>query len=406
VTPEPTVSAPVEWTDWEAFQAAVEALDVQKPRQKGEMRNAHFRPFIKEARVEPKRAPEDCQVSEEMTRVRQEATVRARRTVLRREAVQRLQKWWRRVLYFRQFPPYFTLQKAVFRAACREITAQLRDVLTKSASIVIQSRKEVRNSYLHACAVIIQRKWRDFQHHKHVNTQNRRQKLLLALVQGWKTRKILQSWVLTGVKIRLKACKSDEKRLFVLELMQTFRDEYRCGKWMRTRKRPSKLPIPLPSSPSTSASTHTHHLSFLNETSSNSPSKSPASRRVRPGSPPKSFLRRKTKAVAVQKVCWAKVKTRVNCWGEGKKRPTASISPIYTRNSLEEFLVMEKITLQGENPLPSKRALSTSLISPVLHREKNDKNTGKVHEKAQIPGKSEDTGLVRLKLEAVESKLL
>lgn len=409
-----------ERTDFQAFQPLMKTVDSKQPGQKDAILY-HFRPFRQEARLEPKTAPEDCPIYEEMTLIRQEAAIRARRAVLRREAAQKLQKWWRRVLYFDKFPPFShftTLRNAILRAAMREIATQLSGILKKAALVSLKCNKQVWNSYLHTCAAVIQRKWRHFRHNKQQKSQNRFKKLLLAVLQGWKTRKILQSWMLTSVKIRLKGCKLDEKPLFVLELIQTFRDEYRCGKWMRPRKGPGKQAIPLLSSPSsTSASTHTRHFSCLTETSSvSSPSKSPASPLIHPRSPPKPFLRRKTRTISGQKVSWMQVKTRVNCWGEGKKRPTASISPIYPRNSLEEFLAMEKITLQGENPLPSKRNLSKSQTLPLLHREKSEKNAVKVHEKAQIPEKlgnrttwspsTQGKPLIRLKFEGTVSNLL
>jgi hypothetical protein len=384
----------VEISGLEAFKEAVKAMGGVETGGKGNRDSSPFRPFRKEGRLEPKHAPDDCVFNEELTRVREEAAARERRRAKRREAVCALQKWWRRALYFRK-SRQFSLFPIAIKALQASQSSKITQLITAMTQAALQASKQLLSGYLNACAVIIQRRWRAYRHYSQAKKQNRLKTLLLALVQGWKCRKILTSWVLTGVKSRLLAATmGEERRLLVVELIQTFRDEYRCGKWMRKRKNTVKFPIPAPASPSsTSASTHTRHLSFVTEASSrSSPSKSPVSRLIQPKHTIKPFLKRKMRTIPPQKINWTKVKARVNCWGDitstGKKRQIGSISPVYPRNSVEEFLAMEQITLQSDNSLPSKRIMSKSKTLSLLQRDKADKSALNLQENKQSEGET------------------
>lgn len=148
---------------------------------------------------------------------------------------------------------------------------------------------------------------------------------LPALVKGWKTRKVLESWFLSVCIRKVQAALASERFLCVAELKHVFVEEYRGGKWMRTRKRPC------PFLKRNAAIQRTY--SPLPESLTTAETSSPSPQSTRP------FLKRKSKRVLSQQLSYHSVSTRVNCWHRAS--PKRFISCL-KRNSLEEFVALEK----------------------------------------------------------------
>ena len=207
--------------------------------------------------------------------------------------------------------------------AIKQLLIQTTLVLRVSARLALYSQSDTST---------VQRTCRE----EHALTTFR--KRLPALVQGWKTRRVLRSWVLSVCLRKVQVASRSERPFCVAELKHMFAEEYRSGKWMRVRKRPcpflkrnrttQRISLPQPE-PFTTA-----------ETSSPSPQS------ARP------FLKRKSKRVLSQQLTYHSVSTRVNCWHRSKaKRYTNCLK----RNSLEEFVVLEKrsqVRIKQKLPVP------------------------------------------------------
>lgn len=147
---------------------------------------------------------------------------------------------------------------------------------------------------------------------------------LPALVQGWKTRRVLGSWFLSVCMHKVQAALPSDRPLCVAELKHVFVEEYRSGKWMRARKRPR---------PFLKRNAMQHTYSPLQEPLTTAETSSPSPQSARP------FLKRKSKRVLSQQLSYHAVPTRVNCWHRvTPKRSTSCLK----RNSLEEFVALEK----------------------------------------------------------------
>ena len=369
--PEDTRHINLQVKSYEAFKAAVSAIR-HTPAQKQTTLTLVRRGLG----IEPKKPPEDLHGEVDLMWARDEVKYREQRKKIRLKAALRVQKWWRRVLILRKNSPDWTRFHSFLNSILKNRIKDLISVVKQTANSRLQ-QQILYIKYVNACAGVIQREWRRHRGKIKWEKENRRKMMLLAAIRGWKTRKIMKSWAVSGVKIRMKDCKKEEKGLLVVELIQTFRDEYRCGKWMRKPKVSHAVSVPR-----NQASRHTRQSASISpQPTSVSPVS--ATSPVKPETI-KPFLKRKTRTIAPQKVSWTQVKTRVNCWGDitstGEKRKQTAHTPppVTTRNSLEEFIAIERISLKGNAslPVPQKRVLLKSHTQPYLSKLASHSSAG------------------------------
>lgn len=158
---------------------------------------------------------------------------------------------------------------------------------------------------------------------------------LTAAVQAWKTRRIISSRKLAVSIEKVRNANIKERPGRVSELIQVFDAEYDSGKWMKRHKKPLQLKKSVEFQ---RACLSTPEPLTTVETCNTSPQS------ARP------FLKRRSKRVPSQHLDYRSVSTRINCWhGREVKRDTSCLK----RNSLEEFVVLEQLSLSpNKHKLP------------------------------------------------------
>ena len=291
---------------------------------------------------------------------KEEALRREKEKERRREAVCKLQRWYRRwirrVVHRRQ--QFISL--LCHRYALHSVSTFLHDL----SSSLLQHRLRLLSRYEHICAELIQRAWKRYQLRRfYRSVRLRLQELLKAILQGWKTRKIMKSWALQDCKNRVWEEKN-ERKFACLELIQVFWEEYKAGKWMRQRrirpvnflkKRPKIPEIPKKLIEIPEIVKKQESETSISTTRSTSPK------------PRKPFLRRKSHKIPSQKVDFSKISTKVCCWKQkklSKIERKEAVLKFLKRNSVEEFVALERLYLCGDlkQKLPIPQSERTKIM--------------------------------------------
>jgi len=361
---KPVRPAPVQPSELLSFDAFLQTLSPVTPPKPAPVpvltrKEPIFLPVHKEPIVPPRR--EDLQKAKELALAREAAFQ------IRKKSAERIQRWWRRTQLLRSLGAL--LRRYRFQRRFRRWGVQLGlQRLVQGMKVACERQKELRaliwERYRETCAVTIQRSWRAYRERVRRKGELQRERalkrveeeckrLLAAWVKGWKTRKVLRAWPLQDICQRLRTSSPSDRPFLLTEFRQTFQAEYHSGKWMRPRILESRSRRTRVTKPAVAALSHSpnrvadsafrmHSPSVSMETVSSTPKGQWMSRPV-PDLPKfvaKPFLKRKTQKIAMQKVNWAGVKTKVKCW-DGVKDPKKP-----QRNSLEEFMEMERQSIK------------------------------------------------------------
>lgn len=359
--PSPPASQDSELLSFDAFLQTLSPVEAPKPapillRKEPILLVSHKDPI-----VPPRR--EDLHKAKELALAREAAFH------TRKKSTERIQRWWRRILLLRSLEVLlrrYRLQSR-FRRWGIQLGLQQLEVCIRAAW---ERQKELRaliwERYRETCALTIQRNWRVYLEKmrrraelQRVREQKRAEeeckKVLRAWVKGWKTRQVMQAWPLQDILQRLRSSSPSDRPFLLIEFHQTFKSEYHSGKWMRPRILESRSRRTRVTKQSVVAQSHSpnrvihaefrmHSPSVSMETVSSTPKAQWTSRPV-PDLPKfvaKPFLKRKTQKIAMQKVNWAGVKTKVKCWEEVKAQKQSKPQ----RNSLEEFMEIERQSIK------------------------------------------------------------
>lgn len=345
----------------------------------------------------------------ELKKAKEQALAREAALQSRKKAAERIQSWWRRLHLRRRLQNHLRVH-SLYLHFHRFYASIFTRELVIGMKLAFEREKELRalivERYRETCAIAIQRKWRSYMEKRREKeemerekvremVENGRKEVLRAWVKGWKTRKVLQSWPLQDILTRLQSSFLPDRPFLLLEFHQTFKSEYSSGKWMRQRVLESRSRRVKPRKPTlSSALSHSpnrvadsslrlHSPSVSMETVSSTPKTQWTSRPV-PDLPKfvaKPFLKRKTQKIAMQKVNWTGVKTKVKCWEEVKNAKNSKLE----RNSLEEFMEMERQSIKvavknrrnrQESPVKVPQRSSSQPQTIILRGFKKGKGEG------------------------------
>jgi len=361
---------PLKAADVLSFDAFIQSVSVDQSRSLTRVRS--------QGPIKPKPAQPSALLA-----AKAEALRREKEKTRRREAALKLQGWFHRHIQPLIYQRAQALAGIARHYGChcllkamQEVQAHLRE---QQIALILR--------YESICAELIQRAWKRYKLRSFYRTMRLRlQELLKALLQGWKTRKVLKSWMLRDCRNRVDAASESERRLACVELAQVFTEEYKVGRWMRSRRtrpttflrrqKPAETPPPRPTPPLRSTPQ-------LQKPDTEAVGSSATTRATSPR-PRKAFLRRKSHKIESQKVDFSKVQTKVRCWTQPKKlsgleRKEAALR-FLKRNSVEEFVALERLYLCGDLkqklPIPQSekmraasqpaRSLYSTLTSPKV----------------------------------------
>lgn len=396
---KPVQSAPVHSSELLSFDDFLQTLSpVAPPKPAPVPVLTRKEPILLHVHKEPIVPPR----REDLQKVKEIALAREAAFQARKKAAERIQRWWRRTQLLRSL--YTLLRRYRFQRRFRHWGIQVGLLrLVQCMRVACERQKELRaliwERYRETCAVTIQRNWLAYRERARRRAELQRaraqrraeeqsKQLLSAWMKGWKTRKVLRAWPLQDICQRLRTSSPSDRAFLLTEFRQTFQAEYHSGKWMRprileSRSRRTRVTKPavaaLSHSPNrvTEAAFRMHSPSVSMETVSSTPKGQWTSRPV-PDLPKfvaKPFLKRKTQKIAMQKVNWAGVKTKVKCW-DGVKDPKKP-----QRNSLEEFMEMERQSIKTsvrrarkESPekLPQRSSSQPQSVVPRAFKTKPD----------------------------------
>lgn len=318
-----------------------------------------------------------------------EALRREKEKTRRREAALKLQGWFRRHIQ----PVLLQRTQALVGIVRHYGVHCLVKVMQEVQTHLREQQTALIARYESICAELIQRAWKRYKLRSFYRAMRLRlQELLKALLQGWKTRKVLKSWMLEDCRNRIATASESERRLACVELAQVFTEEYRVGRWMRSRRtrpttflrrqKPAEMPPLRPTLP-IRPTPPLRSTPQLRKTEIETVGSSVTTRATSPH-PRKAFLRRKSHKIESQKVDFSKVQTKVRCWTQPKKlsgleRKEAALR-FLKRNSVEEFVALERLYLCGDLkqklPIPQSekmraasqpaRSLYSTLTSPKV----------------------------------------